>query len=411
MGVSELVSRQPAGTHGEPNEQFVEAFLRACGAAVTRRDGCLFVRLPSETARTIGVPERTAFTFDPERADHSVHLLASGSALLDAMIHVTRGRGACAQLIFTGLALQRKMKTVLAWEREKDVWRRGPLHLPVSGVSRVRVAGRRVYYHEELLFHFKVDYISDEPQEELYAVTVDPSRERVVANVPWELAAAFNLQTFTRDEGKKRSARVPAGYVARRAYRVACAHMEQLVARRLRHLQHEAHLRLEEDLRRIDAYFRAAAAELVLPLRKTLRRLTKARERLRFLPDSLAEERTRAEAADALALETAFRTELERLEAERQRRVAELQKRSEVRAKARLVSVARVMMPRIEWRLRLYRSARYREVEASYDLLRETIGGLHCDLCDGEGEELVWSGEEELLCARCLSQYKASSGQ
>ena len=58
----------------------------------SRRDGCLFVRLPSETARTIGVPERTAFTFDPG-ADHSVHLLASGSALLDAMIHVTRGEG------------------------------------------------------------------------------------------------------------------------------------------------------------------------------------------------------------------------------------------------------------------------------------------------------------------------------
>ena len=62
------------------------------------------------------------------------------------------------------------------------------------------------------------------------------------------------------------------------------------------------------------------------------------------------------------------------------------------------------MMPRIEWRCG-HRSARYREVEASYDLLRDDWRPA-LRLATGR-QELVWSGEEELLCARCLSQYKA----
>lgn len=418
LGQSEAVLapriHQPPGE----TEQFVLDFLQASGAHVTCEEGLLSVRLPEEVATFLGVPESAVFTFDPHYAGPDVHLLTSGSPVVDGMIQLTRRRGGCTLLMFAGLDIHRRLRTVLAWERMQGVWRQGPLVLPIHGIERVRALSRRIVHQEQLLFQFKVTYISDEPQEELHTITVDPLLERVVTTPPLEQAVGVDIGVQARQctrrprsLGPTHAATEAAAYTTGRAYRVACDHLETLVAPRLKRLEDEARRRLADDLVRIDAYFRDAAGELLEPLRRTLRRLTTAQARLHLLPrGSAGTGRVREEMAAALRLEETYRSELEHLENERQRRIDELHRRCEIRASAELISVARLLVPHVEWEVRLAKNSERREVSVTYDLLRERLVGLLCEDCAEEGD-LTWTEEGELLCAACLDHEISSAGQ
>lgn len=419
MAQSEVVLVGKGEQMQDPTEQFVLTFLRTSGALVKNREGNLQVRLPEEIAEFLGVPEETTFTFDSQEASPEAHLLTTGSSLVDGMIHLTRRRGRCAQLMFVGVDLQRRLRSVLAWESRDEAWYTDPLRLPLHDMTRIRVLERRIFHHEELLFHFKVTYICDEPSEELYAITVDPLLECVVPNVDWEQAVALNLESCRRrpvGDGPKgwhpnNGVIGQVAYTANRAYRVACNHLEKLVAPSLKHAEEDARKRLNEDLHRIDDYFRDAAEELLTPLRRTLRRLTTAQARTRLLPGSQPDSgKVKEEIANALRMEQTYRTELEELEAERQRRIEELYRRCEVRARAELISVARLLVPRIEWNLRIGRDGQRRDVTVHYDLLREHLGGLVCDGCEAKGE-LTWTEQAELLCDLCVTQTSSSTGQ
>lgn len=389
---------------------FVLQFLGTCGVTYTHVDGIWNVLLPKWLAEHLELPPSTSFTFDPALGGKDVHVVTHGSPILDSMVQIARSRGTISQLIYTGMKLHRTLDQLCA----NDPWD-GKRHGALSEIqflnARVRPLERRLLHQEQLLFHFKVAYVSDERVEELHRVMVDPITEEVVPTIG-EGHAMINLPPLNgRSRTNERATRPQRTtydsdlYTTRRLYAVACDQLEQMLRPRIAQLRVEADERLEKEQTRVEEYFKGMAAELVDPLRRILRRVASQQARVRLYPSvpEGVEKELQSLKATAQRLEADYREELDVLERDRSRRIAELRERNQVKVEVALTNVAKVLVPRIEWTLRISGPTR-REVVVLYDVLRDTVLDLGCDKCEEAAHQLILTGDGDLVCTSCAKE-------
>ncbi|HEY8496069.1 MAG TPA: hypothetical protein VIK98_03415 [Limnochordales bacterium] len=276
--------------------------------------------------------------------------------------------------------------------------------------AHCRELGRRLLLQRQLLFCFKVVYRSDEAQEELVSVLVDPLTEEA-APVPG-LAGAVDIGL---DAGAAWQ-----GYALKRLYRSACGHLERLVTARGRRLELAAQRRLERDMVRLEEYYQALREEALEPLARELHRLEAARNRARlWRAIGMQDDATpvephkgnggQSQAAtdrELAALEARVREVLAALAADRERRIQELKEKYTVRAEAALVAAASVWTPRVEVRVKLTGPSR-REVTFFYDAIRGRCLDLACDACQAPLTQVYLCTEGELVCPLCFAPCAA----
>lgn len=397
-------------------QEFVGAFLRACNAAVKKReDGLWAVTMPGWLAERLGVGEAVLLGFDPALAGPDVWIIAHGSHLLDAMVQLARERGTVCDLICIGPALYRRAGELC----RRDPWSYdvgGPDHGPSRQASRlfpgvrVRAIEHRLIHQQQIIFHFKVAYISDERVEEIITLLADPGLELVVPAPQYEPTLMTNLSTFRRASGTRARSRAAGireaddslSYATARLYRLACDALERLIETRSEQVAKGAEQRKENELRVLEEYYRGVAGELAEPFRRLLRRITAQRARGVLYSRGTGQwhKELQTLSDEAKRVEAEYRAELEALESDRLRRIEELQERFRLRIEVTLISMAKVLIPRIEWLLRLAGSAR-REVYVLYDLLSEAFIDPECERC-GARSPVTLCRDGDLSCATCL---------
>lgn len=276
--------------------------------------------------------------------------------------------------------------------------------------AQCRELGRRLLLQRQLLFCFKVVYRSDEAQEELVSVLVDPLTEEA-APVPGLTGA----QDIGLDGGAAWQ-----GYALKRLYRSACGHLERLLAARGRRLELAAQRRLERDMARLEDYYQGLREEALEPLARELHRLEAARNRARLwraigiygaAPAAEPQESRGAPSESATdrelsALEARVQEVLTALAADRERRIQELKAKYTVRAEAALVAAASVWTPRVEVRVKLTGPTR-REIIFFYDPIRRRCLDLSCEACQAPLKEVHLCARGELVCPRCFAPCAA----
>lgn len=406
---------------GDDVQAFVLQFLRTCGASFTSAGGVWKVRLPKWVVEALNVPQETIFTFDRTLAGPDVIVIAHGSPVLDAMIHLARQRGTACTLMFSGLDVHRQLTyfcTTNPWSAAgKSNPRTGALRRVHFKNARVRSIERRVLHQEELLFHFKVAYVSDERIEESHTLLMNPMSETVAAPIELRNTVVVNLPSHRRRTSHRGSQGSPeanqasmrktnpgaSSYAASRAYRIACEHLEELIGPQLQKHISKAQERLKNELIRIEAYYRGVAVESVDPLRLILRKIEAYRARSRIHPAASKvdfEGGLASLKASALQLEAAYREELGDLEIERERRISELQERYKVRVEVELTNVAVVRVPRIEWSLRLA-GPTHREITLLHDVLRDFVMDFECDVCEKQMYGVWVCANGDAVCEEC----------
>src|SRR5690606_27090619 len=146
------------------------------------------------------------------------------------------------------------------------------------------------------------------------------------------------------------------------------------LAGRIERFQQEAGERLQIEVRRIEAYYRARAEELLDPLRGLFRRIAAERARAdlarswRTHPDG--DLRVVALHQEMRALEASYREELETRTVEKERRLNEVREKYAVCVELELTHAADVMDPRAAWTIRIAQNHAERETTLLYDVLR-----------------------------------------
>lgn len=416
---TEAVERPAACGEEAAVRSFVLRFLRTYGIGFRwLANGLLAVSLPPALAAALGSPPEAVWTFDAGSAAPGAQVITHGSHVLDALVHLARARGGAADLICTGPELYHRLCALCSEDPctpAAGAARAAEEACLFRGV-RARTVGRRVLFQDLFVFHFKVAFISDERMEALYAVAADPADELAAlvddARLAGVLAAARGRPALpSRREGERRGGRtLAAEYVVRRLYRLACDQLEAAVQAAAAELAREAEERCRAELAELEAYYRGAAAELADPLRRSLKQLTELKARaVLYAGGAPLPNGAQAVADEALRLERSLRRELDRLEQDRRRRIAELTERYRVRTECELVSVARVSVPRIEWRVRLLGPGR-RDVAVLYDVLSGALLGAECEACGRRAAPVTLAADGSVLCAACQTQASSSSG-
>lgn len=421
---------------GPVADRYVRHLLEACGATVRSVDGNVWeALLPHGLVEELGIASPFRFTFDAAYAAPGVEVLSYGSATLDGMLQLGKRRGEACSFMFADA----EVRSFLAQACEVNPWNPTDTRIESSVPGtlrrirfpnvRQRLVGRRILHQNQLLFHFKVAYISDEKREEMLTLWVDPVTEEVDEPADLDRAVAVNLNRApqagqklkrgsephaqgiatpvpladTLSWGEQRFG--PDAYALLRLYRKACEHLEVAIGPALARFQEDVASGLQRELTRIDEYYREMAAESVDPLRKLFRRMATANVRAQLARSTEAQRRyqqqLREMKREAGVLESTYTGELHSLEEERARRETELREKHRVRVEVELTNVASVRVPRVEWTLRLSGPAR-REIAFLYDVLRDRVLELDCESC---GEPMVESvylcSCGDAVCSRC----------
>lgn len=410
-------------------ERFVVRFLAGVGARVERRCGGLTAELPREAAALLDCDTRLSLCFTERARESGCEYITFGHPLLDRMLAVARSRGRAANLLFPfvmepdfaaaalqvdpfapdgsppGLAGDEGRLLAAMAERGRS--------LRVEG-AHLRILSRRLLHQRQILFHFNVSLVADERREMTVSLFIDPVTERVDRPVDVRGAVSFIPWDFSRDRRGSGEA-VPAGrakeqeaYCVDRMYRRACEHLRSRLEPQLQAFSREAAQRARAECRRIEEYYRGLAEESLEPLRKLFRRIAAAGVRADLARSWHTQNRYAQQAGalkeEARRLEAAYRQEVQALSREKERRLAEVAEKYRPRAEIRLTHGAFVMVPRVEWRLRIEQEGRSREAVVLYDLLRQRFVGWECESCS---RPLCAPAHlcscEALVCSACYS--------
>lgn len=385
--------------HAQDVKQFVMQFFRMCQARVTTEGHVWRAVLSTHVAKQLAIPQRFHFTFHRQYADENIHLFVPGSAWLDAMIAYARRQGNVSSFIFTGFHMQQKIAalcTVEPWASPHKVPGKALQVIQFSN-AHVRHARRRVLYQEELYFHFTVAYISDERTESGYAVFVDPLTERSMSPVDLQTAVFLPLpslfSSLETDDGATPS------YVTQRLYQIACEQLEHLMAPELEKRTKQSRKRLKEEQQRVDTYYRHAAQETMEPMRRQMRQFAAWQMRAWGKQSELQKQSEHTLQHAWQQLHNDYETKLTALEADRKRRLQELEQRYEVEVEIRLTNAACVRVPRIEWTLTL--GTQGVNVQFLYDVLRDEVIDFDCSLCNQPLTRVTVCRCENVLCEQC----------
>ncbi len=397
----------PAGEFAENDHQddvrrFVVKFLRSQGCDVRIAGAVLDADLPADFAKNLGVGRHLTLRLQADAPVAEAELLTFGSPLLDRLLALAGERGRVSNLLFT---------TGLDPAFGQCVLAQNPFLPPAGAVPRAyrrlcRTVGRftlangqialerrRIVYQWQMLFVFRVAFVSDEKRENIIPVLIDPLTEEPDTLVDLADAMSFPLPP-------------PAdGYSMTRLYRKACTVLEEQVGQELLALEREADQRLAHELKRIDEYYRELAQETLDPLRKTFRRMAALSVRTQLARSYESQNRFGSQLQKmklaAKNLEGACETELLGLEEEKKRRQNELAEKYRTRMEVLLCSIAALRVPRVEYVLHLQGPAE-RSTTFYYDILRDRNIDLNCDCCNTPLQTAFLCGCGELVCPACF---------
>lgn len=406
-------------------QHFVLGFLRSCGARVDGNS----VSLPTALARSLQVSEQLELCFSPSPSG-TAEYITFGHPLLDRMLALSSGRGTAASLLssrafepdFLHLVLRDDpFLSVRTGNKEFDRLRRA-LHRVSFPNSRPHLVKRSLSYQLQLLFGFRVSFVSDEKCEQLVSILMDPITESADALIDIGETISFVPAKDVRSSGydiptdgapvplevmlSQASEMLPAhAYTTLRLYRKACQVLEDRLRSDLEKFSADAEVRLRKDLERIDAYYGGLAQEALDPLRKVFRQMAASSVRVQLAHSYDSEHRYAKQLHQmkqrAQAMEADYEEEVGELEKERARRQSELIAKYQTRAEVRLISLAALWVPRVEFSLRLAGPVR-REVSFVYDVLRQRLVDHMCDMCEQALDVAYLCGCGELVCVGCF---------
>lgn len=382
-------------------QHFVLSFLQCHGARV---DGDR-VDLPAALARSLQVPKQLELSFSPTQSA-TAEYITFGHPLLDRMLALSAGRGAVASLLscraldpgFLHLALQGDpFSGTRTGNREFDCLSRVLRRVSFPN-ARPRLLSRCFSYQQQLLFSFRISFVSDEKREQIVSVLVDPITESADALVDISEMISFVPATHVKSDPAE-------AYPTLRLYRKACDILEDRLKEDMRKFDAEAKGRLEKDLERIDAYYAGLAREALDPLRKVFRQMAASSVRVQLAHSYELEHRYTKQLHQAKqraqAMEADYAEEVNQLEAERIRRQSEITAKYQTRTEIRLISLAAVWVPRVGFTLRLIGPTR-REVSFAYDVLRQRLVDFLCETCQRPLDVAHLCSCGELVCTDCF---------
>jgi len=324
---------------------------------------------------------------------------------------------------------------------------------------------RKLVHHQQVLFIFRVSFIADEKEEMIVPVLMDPITESPDTLVDLNAAVSFTpplsgLPTLLEGTGAAKGSRGPApdkteapdkaeagkkpkstGTVAKvsplarlepvplssflaratddlpreaysllRLYKQAGSHLSELVAAKAQAFREAAAGRMAAERERLEAYYRDLAAEQLEPLRRLFRRMAgvSVRAHLAHSYDDQLTCHKRLQELKAMAqeLEQECQEGLSSLEKEKERRLHELAAGYAVRLEACLIAIAAIRVPRLQFTLHLSQASpdngsRAREFSGIYDIWRDKLIDVACEVCDGDLDEASWCACDHLVCSRC----------
>lgn len=252
---------------------FVAEALRDGGAEVREEGDALWINAPGSLQRDLEIPAMHSLVFDPERAgEFGAELVAPGSYFLERILSraTSRGRWDCGRYQVSGEAWPLDALRESGVPFNPGDW--------IVAESREGCLG---------IFTFRVVLESDEKRESYHAIAVPlPSDDG------WEIQA-------TVSERELLPVPVPSeGLALEPAYRVASRVLEERVRGRVEAFRKASLAALEEEVRRIFAYFDGTVREVQAagsPVARGLIRATEA-ERDRRLTEALERFEPRATA-------------------------------------------------------------------------------------------------------------------
>ncbi len=409
-------------------EAFVRRFLKSVGATfVIRENGGIKANLPADVARLLDCNRR--LELDLRRSDEGVdtstrtntsEFVTFGHPLLEGMLALAKERGKAANLLFTFSMEPDFVERVMRLDpfngaptaEAKGASLAGPLAELLRKAQSVRVAdghvrvlGRRITHQRQLLFFFKVSMLSDDKWESTLPLLIDPVTEEV--DRPVDLTGSVSFVPHRHLQGQRPSQQ--ERYTVERLYRKACDHLEGRLANVMRHFELRAAERARNERNRIEEYYRGLAAESLEPLRNLFRRIsnvgTRAEMARSWQMQNRYQEQVDALKEEARSLESVYQAERDALQREQAQRLLEVEERFRPRAEITLTHAAYVMVPRIEWRLRIERDHVTRETTILYDLLRRVWVDWVCEGCDRRilRDPAHLCSCEAIVCEECHS--------
>lgn len=413
------------GSLGKQSEiaRFVRQFFESFGAEVSERgSNVIEVRLSNRLAQSLGCHEALRLAFEP-RGDGE--FVTFGHPLLDTMLDMARERGLGTSLLFSSSMDPEFVQALQGFQPLKGEKEKAgqtddadalsldadPSSIPSTAFAmlkkrlgrfrivnaRSRVLGRRLVHQRQVMFHFKVSFAADEKREMTKALLIDPVTEEIDRPVDVSRAVSFEEHIDTKTDG--------FAYMLDRLYRQASKHLEDRLKDSARSFEDGVNERLFSELARIDEYYDGLLQERIEPLRGVFRRMASARVRADLARTWQTEHKHRRLFEElktqADTLESVYERELEEINQERKQRTREVYDKYKARAEIFLTHAAFVMVPRVEWRVRLIGPAR-REMELLYDVLRQRLVGWQCEACDQEMTDDVYLCQcESVVCSRC----------
>lgn len=417
---------------------FVLHFCQAFGLKVNQEsDGSLLIHCGTELAETVGVAPTQRICFAPEQVDAHTEYVTLGHPLLDRLLALAKTRGKTTSVLFT-FSLD---PTFLQLTISYDPTQTPPCDAPIAcrrlwttmgrlrfTNAKSRIVKARALNQLQVLFYFRVSFISDERQELLVPILIDPTTEAPTYLVGLEDAVSFVAPVHvraTRPEYPLHSENevasdAPVGlaellksgqdvlpkdpYTLLRLYRTATEHLECELASDYAAFAAEAKLRLERERLRIEEYYAGLTQEMLEPLRRVFRRMASLSVRRQLTHSFQAQLKYTDQMVtmkqEANELEAQYTKDLEQLAKEKALRMRELDMKYQCRVVLHLVSVAAVHVPRLEYTFRIAGKQR-REITILYDVLRDQIMDFACDACNRALENVVLCSCGDLVCPHC----------
>lgn len=408
-------------------QKFVKNFLRTHRCQFQLVDGVLVASLPAALAAELGVGSQLRLCWD-KSSNSNAEYITYGVPLLDRMLELASQRGQVCNLLCTVGLNVKFMRTVLT----QTPFQTPSLDEPATFRRLCRTVGRfnlvnakfkmnrrRIIHHLQLLFIFRVAFVSDEKQEIMVPILIDPLTEEtdrligldqtISLTLPMESIATIGSKSFDGEalplERLLHKAELPASaYSIARCYQRASEALEVKLTHEFNTYSQQTQLRLNKELKRIDTYYNGLAQEVIDPLRKTFRRIATLSVRTQLARSFDTQHQFNSQLhkmkQERIQLENACDAQLQALEDEKQRRISELYAKYRTHMGVLLTNIAALRVPRVEYSLNTEGSIT-RNINFFYDVLRDRVLDLVCESCDKPLTEAYICDCGELVCPDC----------
>jgi hypothetical protein len=434
-------NREPLSLQQVRVRQFILHFCKTFNLEVSNEaDGSLLIHFGAELAESLGVASTKRLCFSQELINSDAEYVTLGHPLLDRLLSLARMRGKTTSILFTFSLDPTFLQLAVSYNPTLPLPGDAPhayrrLWTTMGRLRFVNVKGRIVHARAlnqlQVLFYFRVSLISDERQELLIPVLIDPTTETPTYWVELDDAVSFIAPAHTQhqrqgttsikekkpvhDEPMDLAYFIKEGqtvlpnepYTLLRLYRLATAYLERHLQGELLTFAADATQRLMQERGRLEEYYAGLTQEILDPLRKVFRRMASLSVRSQLTHSSKTQmeyvEQMRAMKLEANHLESQYAEELEQLAAEKELRLRELDLKYTSRVELHLVSVAAVHVPRIEYAFRISGKQR-REITLFYDVLHDHVIDLSCEVCNQALQDIALCSCGNLVCLSCSNE-------